>query len=175
MYAGDLVTLRAREPEDAAALAAWHADPEAMRWWDRVYPAPPAEVFAERTAAAAPMSYANVSFTIVALDTRAAIGSCGLFEASPEHRHAYLGVMIGDAAYRGRGYGTDATRTLCRFGFDAMGLVRIALTVFPENVAGRRTYERLGFAEEGVQRQAEWKRGVWHDLVHLAVFPDTLR
>jgi RimJ/RimL family protein N-acetyltransferase len=174
MYAGDLVALRAREPADAAALVAWHSDPETMRWWDRVYPPPSPDAFAARIASEPPPSYGAVNLVVVTLDTGAVIGSGGLFKASPEHRHAYLGVMVGDPAYRGRGYGTDATRTLCRFGFDAMGLVRVALTVFPENVAARRTYERLGFVEEGVQRRAEWKRGAWHDLVHMAVFPDTL-
>ena len=39
----------------------------------------------------------------------------------------------------------------------------------------RRPSDRVGFVEEGVQRRAFWKRGAWHDLVHLAVFRDTLR
>jgi RimJ/RimL family protein N-acetyltransferase len=173
-YPGALVALRGREPADAPLIAAWQSDPETMRWWDRVYPVLPVPALAERLAAA-PVSYAAPWFTIVARDTGAAIGLCGLDAPSPEHRHAELAMLVGDPAYRGRGYGTDATRTLCRFGFDRMNLVRIRLTVFPENVAARRAYERVGFVEEGVQRQAMWRRGAWHDLLHLAVFRDTLR
>jgi RimJ/RimL family protein N-acetyltransferase len=175
MYRGELVGLRAREPVDGELLAAWFADPETMRWWDRVYPPLPPETFAARIAAAAGPSFAEPSFTIVDLASGAAIGWCGLHHPSPEHRHASLGVLVGDAAFRGRGYGTDATRTLCRFAFTQLNLVRVSLTVFPENAAARRVYDRLGFAAEGVQRQACWKRGAWHDLLHLAVFPDTLR
>jgi RimJ/RimL family protein N-acetyltransferase len=171
---GALVRLRAREPADAAALVAWHSDAETMRWWDRVYPPLPVEAMGARLAAAR-TTFEDPWFVIVALDGGAAIGVCGLYDVSAAHRHAALGVLVGDAAYRGRGYGTDAVRTLCRFAFDGMNLVRVSLTVFPENVAGRRAYERVGFAAEGVQRQAVWKTGGWHDLVHMSVFPDTLR
>ena len=174
MYRGALVALRAREPEDAAALHRWQSDPETMRWWDRVYPPLPPEALAERIAAAKP-SFAEPSFVIVALDSGEPIGWCGLHRTSPEHRHAALAVMVGEAAYRGRGYGLDATRTLCRFAFDTMNLARLTLEVFPENAAARRLYEGLGFVEEGVQRQAMWQDGRWHDLVHMALFPQALR
>lgn len=171
---GDLVALRAREPEDAAYFSAWHSDEEAMRWWDRVYPPLPPELLARRLADARP-SYDDPSFTITDKATGTPIGWCGLHHVSAVNRHGELGVLVGDPAYRGRGYGTDATRALCRFAFDRMGLVRVTLTVFPENAAARRVYDSLGFVAEGVQRQAQWKRGAWHDLVHMAVFPDTLR
>lgn len=171
-YDGALVGLRAREPEDAERFVAWNADVEAMLWWDRTYPPVPAEVLAARIAAAPAPSFAEQSYSIVALEDGTHIGWCGLFGVSAEHRHAELGVLIGDPAYRGRGYGTDAVRTLVRLAFERMNLVRVTLTVFPENVAARRAYERCGFAEEGVQRRAAWKRGEWHDLVHMAVLRD---
>lgn len=167
-----LVRLRAREPEDAERFVAWNSDPETMRWWDRTYPPLPADAMAARIAASPPPSFAEQSYSIVALDMGAHIGWCGLFGISPEHRHAELGVMIGDPSNRGRGYGTDAVRALCRLAFERMNLVRVTLTVFPENVAARRAYERCGFVEEGVQRQAAWKRGAWHDLVHMALLRD---
>jgi RimJ/RimL family protein N-acetyltransferase len=164
-----LVRLRAREPEDAEALHRWQSDPDTMRWWDRVYPPLPTEAYAARIASSPAPSFGEQSYSIVALDTGAHIGAGGLFRISPEHRHAELSVLIGEASYRGRGYGTDATRALCRLAFDRMNLVRVSLTVFPENVAARRAYERVGFVEEGVQRRAMWKRGAWHDLVHMAL------
>jgi len=171
-YAGTLVALRAREPEDAERFVAWHSDPETMLWWDRTYPPVPVEAMAARIAGSGAPSFAEHLYSIVALDTGAHIGGCALFSVSAEHRHAALGMMIGDAAYRGRGYGTDAVRTLCQLAFERMNLVRVTLTVFPENVAGRRAYERCGFVEEGVQRRAAWKHGAWHDLVHMALLRD---
>ena len=182
MVRGEKVTLRAREPGDAPLLAAWQSDPETMRWWDRVYPVLPAELLEPVIAAAPNPSFEQVSFTIVDTASGTPIGWCGLHGAgaaakgpSAEHRNAGIGIMIGDPAFRGGGYGTDATRTLCRFAFERMNLVRVSLVVFPGNAVARRTYERIGFVEEGRQRACYWKRGAWHDLVHMAVFPDTLR
>jgi RimJ/RimL family protein N-acetyltransferase len=173
-YHGERVTLRAREPDDGVALHRWMSDPETIRWWDRIYPPLPAELMSARLAAAPAMSFEQVWFSVVARDTGELIGLCGLIAPSREHRHAELAVMIGEPAYRGRGYGTDATRTLCRFAFDRMNLVRVSLSVFPGNVAGRRAYERVGFVEEGVRRQAYYRDGRYHDLVQMAVFPETL-
>lgn len=175
MIEGELVALRAREPEDAAAYHAWHSDAETMRWWDRVYPPLPVDLQEERLRSVPSPSYAEPSFTITDRARGTAIGWCGLHHVSEVHRHAELGVLLGDPAYRGRGYGADATRTLCRFAFTRMNLARVTLVVFPENTGARRVYERVGFAVEGVQRNAHWKRGAWHDLVHMAVFPETLR
>ena len=175
MIAGRLVWLRAREPADAAAFHAFNSDPETMRWWDRDYPPLPVDQQAERLRTVPSPSYDEPSFTIADRATGTVVGWCGLHHVSAEHRHGELGVMIGDPAFRGRGYGADATRTLCAFAFDRMNLARVTLVVFPENTRARQVYERLGFVTEGVQRNAHWKRGAWHDLVHMAVFPDTLR
>jgi RimJ/RimL family protein N-acetyltransferase len=172
---GGLVALRPREPGDAATLTAWFEDAETMRWWDQVYPPLPVESFAARIAAAGRPSYHLVSFMVLDAATGTPIGWSGLMHASVEHRHAALGILIGDPAYRSRGYGTAATRAVCRFGFAQMNLARITLTVIPENVAARAAYARAGFVEEGVQRQALWKRGAWHELVHMSVFAESLR
>lgn len=168
------VVLRAREPGDAALLVSWFSDAETMRWWDRVYPPLPAETMAARIAAAPALSFSDVSFMVCLADTGEAVGWGGLHHPSPEHRHCSLGVLIAPG-HRGHGLGEAATRALCRFAFDRMNLVRVSLTVFPGNDVARRVYERVGFAEEGVQRRAFWKRGEWHDLVHMAVFHDTIR
>ena len=110
MVIGELVTLRAREPEDAPYLSAFQDDPETMRWWDRVYPVLPPELLAPRLVAAASPSFGEVSFMITDTATATPIGWCGLHGAgaadpgpSPEHRNASLGIMIGDPAFRGGG------------------------------------------------------------------------
>ena len=174
-YAGDLVALRAREPEDAALMHAWQSDPDTMRWWDRVYPPLPVEALAQRLAAAPTPSFAEPSFIVVDRGTGPAIGWCGLHDVSPQHRHAELAVFVGDQSYLGRGYGTDAVRTLCRLAFRRMNLTRVTLSVFPGNAAAIGTYERLGFVREGVRRKAFWKRGEWHDLISMALFSEDFR
>jgi RimJ/RimL family protein N-acetyltransferase len=50
-------------------------------------------------------------------------------DAEPETGRAELTIYIGDPKYRGGGYGTDAMRVLCRYGFDEMRLHGISLWV----------------------------------------------
>jgi len=73
-------------------------------------------------------------------------------------RTALLGIWLGKP-YWDAGLGTDAVRTLCRFGFDHMNLQRIELDVFDTNPRARRAYEKVGFVLEGTRRQAQFVGG----------------
>jgi len=97
------------------------------------------------------------------------IGSCQLNGIHPVHRSAELQIRIGEADARGRGFGTDATRLLLRFGFDELDLHRIYLQVFATNEPARRLYERVGFRSEGVLREAAWIADEWVDVVLMAI------
>ncbi len=166
MIAGELVTLRARRQDDVAHAHRWYADPETTRWLVSVgtYDVPQE-----------PMTYASVRLTIDDTATGTPIGTAGLSDGSPEHRRATAFLVIGDAAYRGRGYGTDAMRTLCRWAFDAMNLGKVELEVVAGHTAAVSLYERLGFVREVHRRRALWLHGAWHDEYLMGLFPGELR
>lgn len=63
-----------------------------------------------------------------------------------------LGIELYDPAHRGRGLGTDAVATLSSYLFDEERAIRVQATTDLDNVAMRRTLERLGFGFEGVLR-----------------------
>ena len=46
-----------------------------------------------------------------------------------------------------RGYGTEAVSALTAYGLNRLGLSRIVLRVFPENVRAIRVYQKCGFRE----------------------------
>ena len=54
-------------------------------------------------------------------------------------------IVIGEAESRGRGLGTEATRMLCRYGFEQMGIREIILDVDPRNEPAIRAYRSVGF------------------------------
>jgi RimJ/RimL family protein N-acetyltransferase len=60
-------------------------------------------------------------------------------------RRARFSIVIGEAAHRGRGLGTDATRLMCRLGFEIMGVREIVLDVDPRNKQAVGAYLRAGF------------------------------
>lgn len=172
MIEGKLVNLRALEVADAERIARWRDDPEVKRYLGRRYVDSTAveEVWL-REYTSRPMHFgARVWFAIEAKDGRH-IGFCDLDPAA-EDRKATLGVMIGERDCWDHGYGTDAVRTLVRFGFDEMNLNRIALEVFAEHERGQAAYRRCGFIEEGRLRQAVYRDGAYHDIVHMSVLRD---
>ncbi len=112
-----------------------------------------------------------------AIETHAGqlVGACSLegMDARARARGATLGVWIG-RPYWNRGYGTDAVRTLCRFGFRQMNLQRVELAVFDNNPRARRAYEKVGFKEEGRLRRAHFVGGRYVDIVWMGLLSEEL-
>lgn len=63
-----------------------------------------------------------------------------------------VGIMIDDAAHRGRGYGREAVGLLLDWLFDEAGATRVHMPTVEGNAAMRTVLERLGFRAEGVVR-----------------------
>lgn len=109
-------------------------------------------------------------FTIYELPDLRPIGGVDLHEIDIRHRTAEVGIMIGEADARGKGYGTEATRLICDFGFNGLGLHSISLMTFEWNIAGQKAYENAGFKEFGRRRESRWFNGrywddIWYDLL----------
>ena len=162
-FEGSLIRLRAREPEDEVMNHEWFNDPEVTEHLSLRYPIShkSGREFIEGASTA---GYNRASFAIVTLAEGKLIGGCDLDSTSPENRSASLGIAIGDKAYWDGGYGTDAMRTLCRFGFDMMNLHRIELEVYAGNDRARHVYEKIGFKLEVTKRKALYKFGEYRDV-----------
>lgn len=99
------------------------------------------------------------------------IGGCSLALTHGD-RQAELGIVIGERAYWGKGYGTAALCEVLRRGFVELKLHRIHLQALAANARGIRCYEKAGFRHEGLHRQASWKRGAWRDAVTMAILEE---
>lgn len=87
-------------------------------------------------------------------------GGVGLESTEDEDRRhtRELGYWIAER-FQGRGIATDAVRTLCDYGFEQAGVVRIHAEVFPWNTASMRVLEKNGFIREGTLKSALMKDG----------------
>ena len=79
---------------------------------------------------------------IPALDTNTLIGRNMLFNINHINRTARLYTMIGDKAFRNKGYGDESTRLLLDYGFNLLNLNNIMIDVFTFN-ARAMNYELL--------------------------------
>ena len=101
------------------------------------------------------------------------LGSVGLNHRIRASSFAHVGYWVADAV-RGRGIAVEAVRQAARFGFDTLGLQRIAIMIQPENRASLRVAAKLGAVCEGVARNAIVVAGRPHEAMVHSLVPDDL-
>ncbi|MFN8591609.1 MAG: GNAT family protein [Thermomicrobiales bacterium] len=111
-------------------------------------------------------------FAIYERSSRRVIGNCGLVAIKHPHSCAEVGIMIGDPAARGRGYGTEAMRLLLDYAFTVAGLHNVMLRVFEFNAPAQRCYRKVGFKEIGRRRECRWFNGRYWDEIYMDMLAD---
>ena len=109
------------------------------------------------------------NYAIILKDTDTLIGNISLMDIEHIHRRATLGLFIGDAEQRGKGYGTEAIRMILQYGFDILNLHNIMLLVHADNPSGLACYKKVGFTEVGRRREARIKNGRHIDLIYMDI------
>jgi RimJ/RimL family protein N-acetyltransferase len=160
------VNLRPVTEADLTQIVIWRNDPEVMQFMGREAGETTLEGLQEWLARVSAPDSLDHEWMIEVKGR--AIGGCGLQLESNE-QVAYLGIYIGDKIFWGKGYGPAVIREALHFGFDEEGLHRVHLSVYPENPRAVRCYEKCGFRQEGLQRQARLKAGRWRDLITMAI------
>jgi len=172
MIYGQKTRLRRVEREDIPTFVRWFNDPEVReflvmnrpismaeeeQWFDRQLQADATEIFC------------------IEASDGAHIGNIGLHDIDLHHRHAEMGIVLGEKDYWSQGYGSDAIRTLLRFAFDEMNLHRVFLKVYEDNSRAIRAYEKCGFQHEGRLRQAIYRKGRYYDELLMSVLSHEFR
>lgn len=83
-------------------------------------------------------------------------------------RRASVGVELRHDVW-GKGYMQESLTAVLAFGFTEMSLNRIEASVSAHNERSLKMLKKLGFVQEGVQREQYYDDGEYHDLVLLAL------
>lgn len=75
-------------------------------------------------------------------------------------------------AGQGKGYATDAVRTLVAFAFDELNANSVAARIRADNEPSRRVVEKLGFTHEGTRRESLFAEGAYHDVAVFGLLAD---
>ena len=142
---GDKVVLREKRIEDAANDYAWRIDEELSRL-DATRPLGMSYSSFVRYSCD-DITYANPSSKRLAIDTLDGrhIGNCMYYDISLQRGEVELGIMIGDRAYWGQGYGTDSVVILLKHIFTTTPLNRVYLHTLVWNQRARRSFTKSGF------------------------------
>lgn len=170
---GKAVALRRMRNEDAPAFAsAFVEDADLGRLLG--FDEDPTESAVIQRVAKAPIKAAEgraAELSICAIEDERFLGSMLLHSFAWEHLRCEVGFWVLPRT-RGNGFAADALSRICRWVFDDLGLERIELTTTPDNAPTRALAARLGFTEEGLQRQRSIERGRRVDFVLFGLLAD---
>ena len=149
--------LRCPRADDAVAIAAACADPQIQRFVPVPVPytVDDARAYIDGVVSgwAAETGYA---FGVYLAATGELAGTCQLSRVEPGV--VELGYWTAPAARR-RGYTAEASRRLCHWGFDTLGIHRIEWWAVVGNEGSRAVAVSLGFEVEGLLRRRALLRG----------------
>lgn len=156
--------LRKMKAEDAPGLFAIWSDPEVARFMNIT-------AFTDVEEAGEMISFLNqlaeenkaIRFSIVETASNQIIGSCGYNSLDFDNAKAEIGYDIAKSHW-GKGYASEAVRSLLDHAFTSLHLHRIEAKVEPENLPSIKLLQKLRFTFEGTLRQSERSKGRFIDL-----------
>ncbi len=154
------ITIRAQEPEDAAAINRILMQPGVLPTTLQT-PYTSLAVRREQVAAQQPGLH-----RLVAVIDGEVVGSASIqVYQRPRRSHAGdIGLAV-DERFQGRGIGTRLLAELLGLADDWLGVRRVELTVAAGNTHAIRLYERYGFRIEGRLREYALTDGVYADVL----------
>jgi RimJ/RimL family protein N-acetyltransferase len=172
MLFGKSVRLRTIDRDDIPTFVRWFNDPDVRHFLQMFEPM--SRAGEERWFEEHLKKQSEFLFAIEAPveDGWLTIGNVGLHRVDWKNSGVTLGIVVGEKAFWGKGFGSDAVQTMLRFAFEELNLHRVELEVYDFNPRARRCYEKAGFRLEGTRRQAHFHQGAYHDVQFMGILRD---
>ncbi len=109
----------------------------------------------------------DVFFTVYELGSWRPIGGASLTEIDYIEQVAEFSIIIGESDCRGKGYGSESTRLVLDYAFNALGLSHVMLSVFEYNYSARGAFQRAGFREFSRRRECHLEGARLWDEIYM--------
>ena len=161
VLSGERVTIRPLRPGDAPALDRILRDRRVTRTLPPRVRRESGREFVDRVLEEQ-RAGKGFAFAILPIGSSEVVGQVRLIDWSESERRAEVGFWLRRSSW-GQGFGTDALRLVCGYGFRVLRLHRIEATVIVGNDRSAGALTRVGFRAEGRRRRgARVPRG-WAD------------
>ena len=169
MIEGELVRFRPIEKEDLQQLREWRNDPE-IKKFTREY----RELSMQNQMQWLESLAKDKNTVMFAVETKKGklIGVTGLTYIDWKNRGAEVSIYVGDKKYKGRGYGTDALKTLMGYGFRELNMHMLFGEIFEYNKANIGLFEKCGFKREGVLRHRHYRDGKYWNSIFYSILKE---
>ena len=98
-----------------------------------------------------------------------ALGTIILSDIDQKNATGHIHIKMLKDGGRGRGYGTDAVKTMVRYAFEELRLNCIYANILAYNDASIKLFERCRFKKDGVLRQRVYKKGKFVDMLAYSI------
>jgi putative acetyltransferase len=160
--------LRRARPSDAEGFVRMMQEPAVYSQLLQL-PFPDAEMWRARLAAQQVTGH-NPELHLVAEEQGEIIASAGLHPTGPHLRRRHvmsLGMSV-SVPWQGRGVGTALMQALMDYADNWLGVLRIELGVYADNLRAQALYRKFGFELEGRQRAYALRDGQFVDSLMMA-------
>lgn len=100
------------------------------------------------------------------------IGNVSLQRIDLKNNSAEIAYLFGEKQYWGQGYAKEASDLLIDYAFNVLNLHRLYFGTHIENIPMQKLGEKLSFKKEGLKKDAQFKNGLYNDVVIYALIND---
>jgi diamine N-acetyltransferase len=170
---GELIQLRALEPEDLNRLYRWENDSSIWSVSGTLMPFSKF-VLEEFVNQAHQDIYTNKQLRLIIdlkyfdeednlSDEVHSIGCVDLFDFDPKNKRAGVGILIANRQDRGRGYATEALQLIMDYSFEVLDLHQIYSNVRIDNEGSVALFKKVGFEITGLKQDWIFEMGKYYD------------
>ena len=108
-------------------------------------------------------------FLVACNESNEVIGEIALSTMTRRRHHVgHIGMVV-DRKYRRKGVGSALLTSVIDLAYNWLGLTRLELEVFTDNIAAIKLYEKFGFVKEGTSRAYALREGSYDDVHIMAL------
>lgn len=100
------------------------------------------------------------------------IGEVVLMDIDDEYKSCNYRIALFNKNNFNKGIGYKATKEVLKFAFNNLNLHRVELEVFDYNPRAKAMYEKCGFKEEGIKRDALFINNEFHNIYIMSILSD---
>ncbi len=97
------------------------------------------------------------------------IGNVKIGNIHPKHRHADVGIIMGDKTLWGKGYATETIKLVIQHAFHTLKLHKLIAGMFAANPGSYKAFLKAGFQKVGCYREHYWIDGAYCDAYLLEI------
>ena len=111
-------------------------------------------------------------FVVERKDKNKVIGNIGIeLSKKSENLHGTINWLLGNN-YQGKGFASEAAKSVLTFGFDKLALHRISASTSRDNIRSWLLMERIGMRREAHFKKNDYVNGEWQDTFIYAILAE---